>query len=354
MTIRRWLAVTCALALVACKGRTTGAAGGSGSGAGSAAAGQSMAEALAIMCGKGPPPPDVSDLLTSAARTEVLGDWLDARITNPHVRALIATFADDDRADHSGRVRRAAADAGVTGCEPLALFGPRPLAGAGVPDVGDPAGTAELNQELPFIALTRSAVIVDGKSVTPIADGAVAEPARVAPMVSALVAVLTRRDGYAPTTFTIAADRELPMATLSVAIDAVRAAGAARFHLAVGVGAASRILPIEIPRRAFPTASVIVTVLDAGLGLEGPGGGVRALPPGEDTPGAIAEALRAATKGTAMPVIVQPGAGVTVDRFAAVVAVLARAADATGARLATALVLVSVPDPRSPAVPSPP
>jgi len=250
------------VATLGCKG-TGGGGGGSGSGSGSArgSAEQTLHDAMAILCGRGELPPDVS-AMNPADRTTALSHWLDRVITNPDGRTVIAAVG--DTRDRPTQIRRAAADAGIDDCEPLALFGARTIGGANVPDLAAAApGTDELDQDLLVVVASPDAIVVDGTAVIPIRKGEL-DPAE-APKLGVFLAAtadVARTKARTPLTVAIVAlDRSLPVGVLATIAEALGHAGVARIELAVGIGAGeNRMVPVLLAAPAAPGRSLGMTV----------------------------------------------------------------------------------------------
>lgn len=231
-----WLVIACAVGACAL-GACDGVAGDGWRGAPAVRrGGQTAADAIAILCGRGRTPPDVS-ARSPAERERELGSWLDREIVNPQVRALVATLAEGT--DRVGRVKQAAAAVGIADCTPLALFGARGVGGADVPDVtAAGAGTTMLDQDLPLVAVTAAAIVVDG---TP------AAPAELEAAIGAMLRGYGERDGAPPTAVVVAVDRGLTYAAVAPVVSALARAGVPQLELAVGVGGETVVVPVRPP-----------------------------------------------------------------------------------------------------------
>jgi hypothetical protein len=222
---------------------------------------QSFADAVRILCGEGPSPPDVTSA-APAERHEKLSRWLDAQIRHPQGRALLAALA--TAPDPAGRVRTAADEAGVAGCRPLAMFAPRFASGVELAELAGDGGTVDVDQELPVITASTTAVIVDGKPVVPIAGGAIAagDQATLASMVGAVGADHAETTGAPFAGAVVAMDGGLSTPVLAQIERALVQAGAKRLELLVRVGGGLRAVPFDLPDAKRPGQLVLVVQND--------------------------------------------------------------------------------------------
>jgi biopolymer transport protein ExbD len=344
--MRSWIVL--AVVVAGCKG-DGGKAGPSG---------QTLHDALGILCGRGPQPPDVSKL-SPAERQRELGNWLDHQIQHPQVRALVAALGDAQ--DRAAGVRKAAADAGLLACTPIALFRSNKLGGADLPEVvAAPSATTELDQDLPIIVITPTAVVVDGRSILAVHDGAV-DPVEWPKLGSFLGAFAASGDGSFERVV-VAADRTLTTGLLVAVLDAAITAGARRLELAVTVGDHEpRLVPVGVPESAtgqsLGDGGMVADIGPDQLALFGTGRDTafasRRLVPlapadglGARVQASLGAIVNTTWRARGFTIVVFPEAKTSVQTFAEIVVAIRAAPD--GERLFPDVVLGRRPDPPGP------
>jgi biopolymer transport protein ExbD len=236
--------------------------------------GQTKREAMALLCGIGSqPPPDLSHLNPSE-RQAALAKWLTEQIKNDYAKGLLAALASAPPGERAPRIRAAAAEAGIEDCKPVFGATATVIAGIEVTDVDDLAtGTDMLDQEAPVVAMSATALLVEGKPIVSITNGtidrALRDPndPRIISKLLEVLAALAKAQGIE--TVTIAADPATPYALVADAITVARSVGAKHFVLAGVADGELRSIPIELPVTMLPPGDlgIVVAVSRAELAI---------------------------------------------------------------------------------------
>ena len=187
-------------------------------------------------------------LLCSASSTHDAA-YFKSHLLNPDVISMFAAMGDLSPADRMARMREAIAKAGLTSC---ALTEHMSAAPANAPKVTG-AGFVELDASAPVVVATQNGIVIEGKMILALRDGAVAPDEleggamgialpRVREFMKALLAAK-------PVQLVI--DPHLTYKVLVELIFTIKQLGIADFSIVVAVGDAAKGIPLTL-RTATP------------------------------------------------------------------------------------------------------
>jgi biopolymer transport protein ExbD len=181
--------------------------------------------------------------------------YVKSHLLNREVVRMLGAMGDLPPAERRPRLNEAVARAGLKDCP---MFDAQPVgAELHVAKVGDAPGLVELDETTHVLAITAGGIAIEGKAIVAVRNGDV-EPAekeggalginipRVGRFAAALAAELTKH-GKPLAGMTLVVDPGTPFRLLVEAMFSVKAAGFARFAIAVHAGAATKAIPIEMP-----------------------------------------------------------------------------------------------------------